>query len=82
MALALSLGVISTRGLLILCFLLLITQVLSNDILSELLECSGFIFRVELHRDDFQQANKNKHLKYFFAHQMVKKSIPFSLLHA
>lgn len=40
---SLSLGVISTRGLLILCFPLLITQVLSNGILSELLKCSGFI---------------------------------------
>lgn len=38
--------------------------------------------RAELHRDDFQRANKNKHLKDFFARQMVKKSIPFSPLHA
>lgn len=83
MALALPLGVISSRGLLVLCFLLLIAQAPFNGILSESLKCSEFISpRAELHRDDFQRANKNKHLKDFFARQMVKKSIPFSPLHA
>lgn len=42
-ALASSPGVISAGGLLILCFQLLVTQVLPNGILSELLKCSGFI---------------------------------------
>lgn len=43
MVLASSLGVISAGGLLILCFQLLVIQVLPNGILSELLKCSGFI---------------------------------------
>ena len=43
MPLAYSLGVISSRGLLVFGFQLLISQVLSNDILSELLKCSKFI---------------------------------------
>lgn len=42
MAPAFSLGVVGVRGLLVLCFQLVITQALSNGILSELLKCSGF----------------------------------------
>jgi hypothetical protein len=81
-ALPFPLGVISARGLLVHCFQLLITQVLSNGILSESLKCSGFISPYCAPQMILSEQLKISILKDFFSHQMVRKSVPFSMRHA